>query len=116
MTRSRRNVVIALAVAVIVTAANASQGAYFSQSWGWVALAFLMPTATLLILDRVAVPGRLRSAFAGLMFLLGVWIALSSTWSISAPASIREVERTLVYVAVALAVALVLRRGDSGAV
>ena len=116
MTRARRTVVVAVAVAAIVTAANASHGAYFSQSWGWVALAFLVPTTVLLILDRVTVPGRLRIAFASLMGSLGVWIALSSLWSISAPASMREVERTLVYVAVALAVAIILRRGDGPAV
>ena len=33
-----------------------------------------------------------------------VWVALSTIWSISASASVREVERMLVYVAVALAV------------
>ena len=116
MTRTQRTYVVAAAVAAIVTAANASQGAYFSQSWGWVALAFLVPTTVLLILDRVDVPGRLRVAFAALMVALAVWIGLSAVWSISAPASIREVERALVYVAVALAVALVLRRGDGPAV
>ena len=99
-------------MAAIVTAANASEGAYFSQSWGWVALAFLVPTTVLLILDRVAVPGRLRIVFASSMGALAVWIALSTLWSISTPASVREVERGLVYVAVALAVALVLGRGD----
>jgi hypothetical protein len=113
MTRTQRTYVVAAAVAAIVTAANASQGAYFSQSWGWVALAFLMPTTVLLILDRVDAPGRLRIAFAGLMVALAAWIALSALWSVSAPASIREVERIVVYVAVALAVAVVLRRGDA---
>jgi O-Antigen ligase len=108
--------VVAAAVAAIVTAANASQGAYFSQSWGWVALAFLVPTTVLLILDRVDAPGRLRIAFAGLMVALAAWIALSAIWSISTPGTFREVERALVYVAVALAVALVLRRGDVGGV
>lgn len=116
LTRSRRTYVVAAAIAGLVTAANASQGAYFSQSWGWVALAFLVPTSLLLILDRVSAPGRLRVAFAGLMAALGVWIALSATWSISSAASVREVERVLVYVALALAVALVLRRGDGPAV
>jgi len=101
---------------VIVTSANSSQGAYFSQSWGWVALAFLVPTTLLLILDRVEAPGRLRVAFAALFVALGVWIALSSLWSVSTSASIREVERILVYVAVALALALVLRRGDTAGV
>ncbi len=112
LTRTRRTFLVAAAVAAIVTAANASQGAYFSQSWGWVALAFLVPTTVLLILDRVSAPGRLRAAFAALMVTLGVWIALSAIWSISSAASVREVERILVYIGLALAVALVLRRGD----
>ena len=112
LTRPRRTVVVASAVAAIVTAANASEGAYFSQSWGWVALAFLIPTTVLLVLDRVGVPGRFRIAFASFIGAFAVWIALSSVWSISTSASIREVERMLVYVAVALAIALVLRRGD----
>lgn len=101
-----------MAVAAIVVATNASDGAYFSQSWGWVALAFLVATTVLLILDRVVLPGRLRIAFAGFMVALGIWVALSATWSISSSASIREAERMLVYVAVALAIAVVLRRGD----
>jgi O-antigen ligase len=116
VTRTRRTYVVAAAVAAIVTAANASEGGYFSQSWGWIALAFLVPTTSVLILDRVSTPGRLRAAFAALMTALGVWIALSSLWSISSSASGREVERMLVYVAVALAVALVLRRGDAAGV
>lgn len=116
MTRTQRTYVVAAAVAAIVTAANASQGAYFSQSWGWVALAFLVPSTVLLIVDRVDAPGRLRVAFAALMVALAAWIGLSAVWSISTPASIRELERALVYVAVAFAIALVLRRGDGPAV
>jgi O-antigen ligase len=116
VTRTQRTVVVTVAIAAIVIAANASQGAYFSQSWGWVALAFLVPTTVLLILERAAAPGRLRIAFAGLIGSFAVWIALSSIWSISSAASLRELERMLVYVAVALAVALVLRRGDMAGV
>jgi O-antigen ligase len=103
-------------VAAIVTAANASSSAYFSQSWGWVALAFLVPSTVLLVLDRVTAPGSLRVAFAALMGALAVWIAASTIWSISPSGSAREVERVLVYVSLALAVALVLRRGDGPAV
>ena len=114
--RRYRAYLVAAAVAAIVTAANASEGGYFSQSWGWIALAFLLPTTTLLILDRVRVPGRLRVLFAVLVGSLAVWVALSSLWSISSSASVREVERILVYVALALAVALVLRRGDTSAI
>jgi O-antigen ligase len=116
LTRTRRTYVLAVAVGALVTAANASQGAYFSQSWGWIALAFLVPTCILLIVDGASAPGRLRASFAALMVALGLWIALSATWSISSAASIRELERMLVYVALALAVALVLRRGDGPAI
>jgi len=112
VTRRRRTYVVATATAAIVIAANASQGAYFSQSWGWVALAFLIPTTVLLILERVATPGVLRIAFAVFFGAFAIWIALSSFWSISAAGSLRELERMLVYVAVALAIAFVLRRGD----
>ena len=108
--------VVAAAVAAIVIAANASDGAYFSQSWGWVALAFLVPSTVLLVLDRVSAPGRLRIAFASFVGALGVWVALSTIWSISPSASGREVERMLVYVSVAIAIALVLRRGDGPSV
>jgi O-antigen ligase len=116
LTRTRRTYVLALAVGALVTAANASQGGYFSQSWGWIALAFLIPTSILLIVDGASAPGRLRASFAALMVAFGVWIALSAAWSISSAASIRELERMLVYVAVALAVTLILRRGDGPAV
>jgi hypothetical protein len=116
ITRTQRTALVASAVAAVVLAANASHSAYFSQSWGWVALAFLVPATVLVILGRVAVPGRLRVAFASLLGALGAWIALSTIWSLSVPASAREVERMLVYVALALALALVLRRGDGPAV
>jgi hypothetical protein len=111
-----RSYVIAAALAAVVTASNMSEGAYFSQSWGWVALAFLVPTSVLLILDRAVAPGWLRAAFVVLMLALAAWIALTAVWSISAAASVREVERMLVYVAVAAAVGLVLRRRDVPAV
>ena len=104
--------ILAIAVAAIVIAANASQGAYFSQSWGWVALAFLVPTTVLLIMERVSTPGRMRAALLVLLGAYASWIALSAIWSISAPATIRELERMLVYLSVSFAVALVLRRGD----
>lgn len=113
LTRRRRTYLIAVATASIVVAANASEGAYFSQSWGWVALAFLVPTTVVLILDRAGVPGRLRIAFAVCMSALAGWTILSALWSISPSSSIRDFERTLVYVSLAFAIALLLRRGDA---
>lgn len=113
MTRTMRTRVVALGTAAVVTAANGSEGAYFSQSWGWIALAFLVPASLVLILGFASPPGRLRAAFALITGGLGAWIALSSIWSLSSASSIREAERMLVYVALAVAVALVLRRGDA---
>ena len=110
-----RPVVVGAATASIVTAANATQGAYFSQSWGWVALAFLIPTTLWLILDQATSSGWLRIAFASLLGALATWIVLSSLWSLSAPGSIREFERIVVYIGVALAIAFVLRAGDGAA-
>jgi O-antigen ligase len=114
--RTLRTWIVALGVAAIVVAANASEGAYFSQSWGWVGIAFAFPVAFVLIAGTARRPGRLRAAFAIAMTLLAAWIALSALWSLSSASSIRELERVLVYVLVALAVALVLRRGDAPAV
>lgn len=116
MSRRMRTWVVGLAAAAIVVAANASEGAYFSQSWGWVALAFLVPTTVALLLGVVEAPGVLRAGFAVLVAALGAWIAVSSLWSVSAAASLRETERVLVYVAIAVAVALLLRRGDAAGV
>jgi hypothetical protein len=115
MTRALRTWGVVLGSAALVTAANASQGAYFSQSWGWVALALVCPVALALILGWVAIPGPLAIAFAVALAGLGVWIVVSAMWSVSSAASIREGERMLVYVALGLVLALVLRRGDADA-
>jgi hypothetical protein len=111
-----RTVAVGASVAALVTAANESQGAYFSQSWGWVALAFLAAASLALILGLAVRPGAMRIAFAALIGALGVWVAISATWSLSVPGTLREAERMLVYVALAAAVALVLRRSDRAGV
>ena len=82
MSRRIRTWVVALAVAALVTAANGSQGGYFSQSWGWIALSFVAAVSLALIVGWATRPGWLRIAFAVLMGALGVWVALSATWSL----------------------------------
>jgi O-Antigen ligase len=113
VSRRLRTWLVALAVAALVTAANGSQGGYFSQSWGWIALAFVAAVSLTLIVGWAVRPGRLRVAFSASMTALGVWVALSATWSVTPAGSLRELERVLVYVALSAAVALVLRRGDA---
>jgi hypothetical protein len=113
VSRRVRTWVVGLAVAALVIAANGSEGGYFSQSWGWIALAFVAAVSLTLIVGWATRPGWLRIAFAAFMTALGVWVALSATWSLTSAGSLREVERMLVYIALAGAVALVLRRGDA---
>lgn len=107
---------LAAATGALVAAANMSQGAYFSQSWGWVALAFLVPTAIVLVLGLVEAPGRWRAAFALLVGAFASWTTASALWSVSSSGTLRETERMLVYVALALGVALLARRGDASAI
>ena len=116
MTRRLRRPALAVAIAAVLIAAYTSEGAYFSQSWGWLALAFLMPTTLLVIVERAVLPGSFRAAFVIAMTSFAAWIALSTTWSISVSGSVREVERLVVYLAVAVAIAFAVRRGDIPAV
>jgi tetratricopeptide (TPR) repeat protein len=117
MSSSRiRTWALGIAVAALVTAANGSQGGYFSQSWGWIALAFLAAVSLALIVGVATTPGPLRLAFAVAMAALGVWVTISASWSLTLAGSLREAERMFVYVALAAAVALVLRRSDAAAV
>jgi O-antigen ligase len=116
MSGTIRTWAVAAAVAALVTAANGSQGGYFSQSWGWIALAFIAPMSLALVVGTAVAPGRLRLAFAVLMGAFGTWVTLSATWSLTPAGSLRETERILVYVGLATAVAVVLRRRDAVAV
>ena len=113
MSRRLRTWLVGAAVAALLTAANASHGGYFAQSWGWIALAFAASVSLTLILGLATTPGWLRLAFAALMTAFGAWVALSVTWSLTPSGSMREVERMLVYIGLAGAVGLVVRRGDA---
>jgi O-Antigen ligase len=113
MSSTIRTWAVGVSVAALVTAANGSQGGYFSQSWGWIALAFIAAVSLALIVGWSTSPGPLRLAFGVLLAAFGVWTALSATWSLSPAGSMREAERMLVYVALGAAVALVVRRRDA---
>jgi tetratricopeptide (TPR) repeat protein len=113
MSGTIRTWAVAAAVAALVTAANGSQGGYFSQSWGWIALAFIAATSLALIVGWATSPGPMRLAFAAFMAAFGVWVTVSTAWSLTPSGSLREAERVLVYVALAAAVSLLLRRGDA---
>ncbi|HXG75156.1 MAG TPA: O-antigen ligase family protein [Gaiellaceae bacterium] len=114
--RRHRSWLVALATAALVAAAAGSQGAYFSQSWGWVALGFLGALCVATLLGSAHLPSRPVGTFAIGLTAYACWMAASTAWSVSAPGSVRELERFLVYLSVGLAVAFVARRTDAYAV
>jgi hypothetical protein len=85
-------------------------GGYFSTAWGWGGLACLwIALVTLLVSDRVEV-GRLEVAFVGALGAFLAWTAGSASWSVAAPAAIRELERGLLALAALVAGILLARR------
>jgi hypothetical protein len=105
----RRASVLALPIgaAACVAGVAAPNGSYFPTSWGWCTLAFLAAAAV--ALGRRAVLGRLERSFVlGLAAFAG-FAALSLLWTETPPGTMREVQRSLVYVAGALALLLSTR-------
>ena len=96
------------AFALVVGLALAN-GGYFPTAWTWTAVLVLWLTATALVLGVGVRPQRaewaLLAAFGGLL----AWTALSALWSTPATA-LPEAERTLMYLAVAGALLLLVRR------
>jgi hypothetical protein len=97
--------------AIAIVATSAAGGAYFSPAWGWSALGFALATAAALVVaDRVEL-GPFELALLGALAGLVAWTALSIVWSESAPRSVLEVQRDLVYLTGAAAFLLLARRG-----
>jgi O-antigen ligase len=100
----------ALAAAAAVGPLAASSGGYFSTSWGWAVVPIAWITAVaLLVRPRIPVY-RLEVVFFAALVLLTGWTALSLAWTADFPQTVLEVERLLLYVVVALAAFVLLRR------
>jgi hypothetical protein len=97
-----------LFTAVVATAA--ASGSYYPSSWGWASLAFLWAAAIGLVVQRRVTFGMLEVAYLGAWLLLLGWTAGSLLWSPTTTQTMYEVERTVVYVSFAFAVAVVARR------
>jgi hypothetical protein len=103
----------ALLGALVPAALAFADGGYFPQEWGLAALLLLLAAATALLLrDRLAVD-RLAFAPAAALALLGLWQLLTLGWSPGPTEPVHEAERTLVYLALALAAPLVVSRGSA---
>ncbi|HET6682358.1 MAG TPA: O-antigen ligase family protein, partial [Gaiella sp.] len=97
-----------LFIAVVSTAA--ASGSYFPSSWGWAALAFLWAAAIGLVAWRHVALGRLELAYLGAWLFLLAWTSASLIWSPTTTQTMYEVERTVVYVSFAIALAVLARR------
>ena len=97
-----------LFVAVVSTAA--ASGSYYASSWGWASLAFLWAAALGLVAQRQTTLGPLEVAYLGAWLVLLGWTAASLLWSPTTTQTMYEVERTVVYVSFALALAVLARR------
>jgi len=80
------------------------QGGYFPPAWGRSALGLLFAAGIAINFRRRVQLPRLGLALLGGLTLVLLWTALSSVWSASAPRTVDEVERTIVYVAAVAAV------------
>lgn len=89
-------------------------GGYFPTSWGLLTVGALALAAGALVRGRLSLT-RADSLWVGALAALLGWTALSVVWSRSMPSTVLEVERTLAYAAVGLALVLIVRRESAGA-
>ena len=85
-------------------------GAILPLAWGRNTLALLLAVVIALGLRRRIEVSRLGLALLGGLTAVLLWIALSSAWSASAPRTVDEVERTLIYVVAVAAVLAAVSR------
>lgn len=95
----------ALALAVVV-GMGFHNGSYFATSWGWQSIVFLALGVTgLVFMVSVPVFG-LQALFLAGVAAFVAWVGLSALWTESVPGSVRELERDVVYVSLAFALAV----------
>jgi O-antigen ligase len=93
----------ALTLVVVMSAHN---GSYFSTSWGWQAMALLGLGITGLVFMVSVCVFRLQALFLAGVSGFVAWVGISSLWTNSVPGSVRELERDVVYVGLALALGI----------
>lgn len=105
-----RTPLVGVAAFVTVAVLASSDGGYYPPTWNWAALAFSWAATIALVVGERFVLSRLELATVGMLFLYAGWVALSLLWTESVPATVREVQRDLVFSTGMLAALLVLRR------
>jgi hypothetical protein len=100
----------ALFVVTATVGTAAAEGGYFSTSWGWSTLAFVLALELWLVVSGRTDAGRWDRVFLGALALFTAWVALSVTWSVNPAQSVQEVERILVLLTGAAAFVALVRR------
>jgi O-antigen ligase len=93
-----------------------ANGGFFPVSWGWSSLALLWLAALVLLLGRPSSPTLLQGIYLALVAALTAWTFVSAAWTSSVTGTIAEGERSLVYLAGALAALLLLRGASQRAI
>jgi hypothetical protein len=107
--RARYSKPLATVVAASVCGGvGAASGGYFPSAWGWIGLLALWAVALAVLLHNPVI-ARADATFLSVLTLFVAWVGLSGFWSSSTPA-IRELERDVAYLAVALAAVVIVRR------
>lgn len=88
----------------------AANGGYFPTTWGWTAMGLAVAGAIAAAVRAPARPTAAELVFVGGFVLFAGWLALSSVWTEAPTQTPLQVERTLVYVATAVAVVGLARR------
>jgi hypothetical protein len=83
----------------------AANGGYFPTTWGWAAMGLAAAGAGAAAVRAPSRPSRPELVFIGGLVLFAVWLAVSSFWTEAPTQTPLAVERALVYVAAAVAVA-----------
>ena len=110
--RSVRSLAVGGGAASSIAVFGFASGGYYPTAWGWGALVALWLSATYLVVGTVTRPAPLALTMLGGLALLSAWTWLSLLWSDDADQTVLEGQRTLLYVAVAGALVLVVRRVD----
>ena len=109
---SIRSLAVGAGVASSIAIFGFASGGYYPTAWGWGALVALWLVATYLVIGAATRPAPLALTMLGGLALLTAWTWLSLLWSDDVDQTALEGQRTLLYVAVAAALVLVVRRED----
>ncbi len=111
----KARLVTAAGVALVIAVLGWSDGGYFPDAWGALLLLFVLAAlAALALADRLEL-GRADLVLVGGLGAFAAWQLLSIAWSVGAGRQVLETERTLVYLAAAGALILVVPRARASA-